>query len=119
MQINVNGKVYTATFKHQKENVPVDAENTSLGLREQRSTICQIYEGEFTKEESKAPVSTGKSVCGKKDEFCKETGRKIAFQRALIGYNPKHKPDGAKRFMPREDAEQVWNHILTNDVVLA
>lgn len=67
-------------------------------LEGERATLCRI------KMRSDVPSSWGLAVCSKSDRFCKETGRKVALGRAILGL---HLGNGWP--ITRTLRREIWN----------
>lgn len=64
IKTKIDDKDFKVRFKHTPD------------LRRQRSTICEIFiDGRLT--------HFGQAVCSRKDQFCRKTGRRLAFNRAV------------------------------------
>src|SRR5436190_23211783 len=71
-------------FTHPTSKKLIYAAVSKSGFTEEkkvRSTQCQLYE---VAGKDAQLISVGLTVCSQKDNFCKQTGRKIALTRALL-----------------------------------
>ena len=87
MKVKLNGQDVFMDFAYDRWDN--DAEDT------RGRTICDI-----TEKGTKKVLFSGISLCSIKDNFCKETGRKIALTRAI-------------RKLPREVRQLVWAEYLS------
>ena len=74
MIVNIEGNRYTIDWLHYTTTIPEGSRRQAK--KAHRQTVCDIG---FPNGE----VFTGVSVCGRKDNFCREIGRKISLTRAL------------------------------------
>jgi len=82
MKVKLNGQDVFIDFLHRRWD------NNAEDSRGQ--TICEI-----TEKGTKNVLFSGSSLCSSRDNFCKETGRKIALARAI-------------RDLPRDVRQLVW-----------
>jgi hypothetical protein len=90
MIVGVDGIRYKVVFWHSPY---VHGAVNKSGFRQRRVTKCEIYRERGIGDEDKPPIQrleweiwrVGVAVCCPSDQFCRETGRKLALGRALKG----------------------------------
>lgn len=76
IQIDISGKPAKLWFKHERKPL------INYGLTPVLCTECAICG-----EDPDKPLALGRAICAKGDNFCKNTGRKIALSRAIKDYD--------------------------------
>lgn len=81
MNFEYNGKKYEINFCY---GAPISASMKDKSRqRALGTTMCLITESTDARREDQPVLAMGKSVCSEKDNFVRETARKIALRRAL------------------------------------
>lgn len=91
--IVLGAKKYGLTFEHR--HIPVLTEGKCLG---NKITLAKVYEvDDGTGQANPFAAAEGQTLCSFKDQFCKETGRKLALTRLLKAWG-----------LGKEAREKVW-----------
>jgi hypothetical protein len=80
MKLTIGDKTYGIYFKHEPNESKAIINEDDSELQIYGRTFCGIVE---LTSEGKIPVSEGYGYCSLKDQYNKETGRRVALKRAL------------------------------------
>lgn len=92
MKVTVDGQDYVVRFKHYQ----------ATAKRGRWCTTCQVLV--IIGAEARPIAAEGAALCGLRDNFCRETGRKLALARALLS---------AADVFSREARRAFWTAYLT------
>lgn len=90
MKINIQGKEVAIKFYHNNHALPKGEKLPKEGFEYERGTTCIIFDVKGDE------ISSGSANVHPRDNFSKETGRKISLTRAIKNFNA-------------EARTQIWN----------